>query len=75
MNIDDEPHDPKPRVFIGVAAICVWIVVWVVMVATAAAGISGWPVLLQMIFYLIAGIGWIVPLKPALRWMETGRWN
>jgi hypothetical protein len=32
-----------------------------------------WPV--QAIFYLIAGIVWILPLKPLLRWMETGRWR
>lgn len=30
---------------------------------------------LQLPVYLIAGIVWIAPLKPLLRWMETGRWR
>ncbi|MDQ3471690.1 MAG: DUF2842 domain-containing protein, partial [Pseudomonadota bacterium] len=34
-----------------------------------------WPVLVQAIFYLAAGLAWIVPLKPLLRWAETARWR
>ena len=26
-------------------------------------------------FYLVAGIAWILPLKPLLRWMETGKFK
>jgi len=26
-------------------------------------------------FYLVAGIVWILPLKPLLRWMETGKFK
>ncbi|WP_343346903.1 DUF2842 domain-containing protein [Sphingomicrobium sp. XHP0239] len=75
MKNEDDPHEPKSRVIVGVAAICLWIVAWSVLVVSAAPTIEGWPTLVQMLFYLIAGLGWIVPLKPALRWMETGRWN
>jgi hypothetical protein len=25
------------------------------------------------VFYLFTGLIWIAPLKPVLRWMETGR--
>ena len=37
----------------------------------------GWPVLVQAIFYLVAGIAWVwvLPLRPLLCWMETGRWR
>jgi hypothetical protein len=31
--------------------------------------------LAQAIFYLVAGIAWILPLKPLLRWMETGKFK
>jgi len=31
-----------------------------------------WPVLVQAAFYLFMGIVWILPLKPLLRWIETG---
>jgi len=31
-----------------------------------------WPVPVQAAFYLFMGLVWIVPLKPLLRWIETG---
>jgi hypothetical protein len=37
--------------------------------------VGDWPVLIQALFYLVVGIGWIAPLKPLIRWMETGRWS
>ena len=33
------------------------------------------PILIQSVIYLIAGVVWIAPLKPLLRWMETGKWR
>ena len=33
------------------------------------------PILTQSVIYLIAGVVWIAPLKPLLRWMETGKWR
>ena len=32
-------------------------------------------VLAQALFYLVSGVIWIAPLKPLLRWMETGRFR
>jgi hypothetical protein len=32
-------------------------------------------VLAQALLYLVAGVGWALPLRPALRWIETGRWR
>src|SRR5439155_37073 len=37
--------------------------------------IGGWPVLVQALFYLVAGLLWIVPLRPLIRWIESGRWR
>jgi Protein of unknown function (DUF2842) len=33
------------------------------------------PVLVQMLGYLVFGIGWIFPCYPLLVWMQTGRWR
>ncbi len=44
-------------------------------VAMLAATLVASPALAQAPFYLIAGIVWILPLKPLLRWMELGRWR
>ena len=67
-----EPDWRKP---VGVFAILTLIAVWVVLVASLSARVGAWPALVQAIFYLVAGIAWIVPLKPLLRWIETGRFK
>ncbi|PKP89034.1 MAG: DUF2842 domain-containing protein [Alphaproteobacteria bacterium HGW-Alphaproteobacteria-17] len=48
---------------------------WTAIVASLSSWVGTWPVLVQAVFYLIAGIVWILPLKPLLRWMELGRWR
>ena len=67
--------EPSWRRPVGVFGIIAWITLWVVMVASLSGHVGGWPVLLQALFYLIAGIAWIVPLKPVLQWIETGRFK
>ena len=67
-----EPSWRKPA---GIFAILALIAVWAVMVVSLSETVGRWPILLQAIFYLIAGLAWILPLKPLLRWMETGRFG
>ncbi|AQR72999.1 DUF2842 domain-containing protein [Sphingomonas sp. LM7] len=59
----------------GTLAILVLILVWVVLVASFSAEIGSLPVLVQLVIYVVLGIAWIAPLKPLLRWMETGNWR
>jgi hypothetical protein len=59
----------------GIVAILALILVWVVLVTSFSAWIGALPVLVQLPIYLLLGIVWIAPLKPLLRWMETGRWR
>ena len=65
-----EPSWRKP---VGVFAILALIAIWVVLVASLSGSVGEWPVLVQALFYLVAGIAWILPLKPLLQWIETGR--
>ena len=51
------------------------IVVWAAFVASFAPLVGRWPVLAQAAFYLVMGLAWIVPLKPLVRWIESGRWR
>lgn len=51
------------------------ILIWCVAIASLSKLVGGWPWWLQLPFYVVAGIIWIVPLKPLLLWMETGRWR
>jgi predicted membrane channel-forming protein YqfA (hemolysin III family) len=48
---------------------------WAGLVASGAPFIEGAPRWLHVVYYLVAGVVWILPLKPLLRWMETGRWR
>ena len=67
-----EPNWRRPA---GIAAILLLIVVWAILVASLSGIVGRWPILLQGLFYLVAGIAWIAPLKPLLRWSQTGQWR
>jgi hypothetical protein len=67
--------EPTWRQPAGIFLILVWIVAWCVGVASVGASLAGAPWWAQTPYYVIAGIVWIFPLKPLLRWMETGRWR
>ncbi|MFZ5747680.1 MAG: DUF2842 domain-containing protein [Pseudomonadota bacterium] len=59
----------------GMFAILALILVWVVLVTSFSGQIAllPWPV--QLVLYVFLGLIWIAPLKPLLRWMETGRFR
>lgn len=67
-----QPSWRKPA---GIFAILAIIAVWAVAVGSLSGVVGGWPILTQALFYLVAGIAWILPLKPLLRWMETGKFK
>lgn len=67
-----EPNWRRPA---GIAAILLLILFWAVLIATFANEIGRLPILVQALFYLVMGIAWIAPLKPLLRWSQTGRWR
>ena len=64
--------EPSPRKLLGIAVILLLIVLWAAFVASLARVVGGWPILVQAPFYLVMGIVWIVPLKPLVRWIQTG---
>ena len=64
--------EPSSRKLAGIALILLLIVVWAAFVASLAQVVGGWPILVQAAFYPIMGIVWIIPLKPLVRWIETG---
>lgn len=63
---------PSTRKLAGIGLILLLIVVWATFVATLAPVVGRWPILIQAGFYLIMGTVWIIPLKPLVRWMQTG---
>ncbi len=67
-----EPSWRKP---IGILLILLIILAWAVTVASAAPWIGRFHTLVQAVIYVVAGVIWILPLKPLLAWMETGSWR
>ena len=66
---------PSARKLAGITLILLLIFVWATFVASLAPFVGGWPVLIQALFYLVMGIAWIIPLKPLVRWMQTGSFS
>jgi hypothetical protein len=64
--------EPSSRKLVGIGAILLVIVLLMTFVAALARVVWRWPVLVQAAFYLFMGIVWILPLKPLVRWIETG---
>ena len=60
----------RTRKFVGAIALLVLVVVWSLLGMAAAqmpviAG-SGW---WQAIYYVVVGIGWVLPAMPIISWM------
>ncbi|HVM22459.1 MAG TPA: DUF2842 domain-containing protein [Sphingomicrobium sp.] len=66
------PPEPSARKLAGIALILLLIVLWAALVASLAPTVGNWPILVQAPFYLVMGIAWILPLKPLVRWIQTG---
>jgi membrane protein implicated in regulation of membrane protease activity len=66
---------PRWRPTVGVFLIIAIIIIWAVLIASLAEFVTTWPWPVQAIFYTAAGIVWVFPMRPILRWSETGRWR
>ena len=65
-------HEPSWRKPFGAFLILLLIAVWAVLVAMGADLMAGLPWPVFVVYFGVAGIVWILPLKPLLRWIETG---
>ncbi|MEP7130547.1 MAG: DUF2842 domain-containing protein [Sphingomicrobium sp.] len=70
-----QPPAPSARKLAGIALIALLILLWATFVASLAPFVGQWPVLVQAPYYLIMGTVWIIPLKPLIRWSESGQFR
>jgi hypothetical protein len=68
-------HKPSWRKPAGIGLILLLILVWAILVVSLFDYIEALPWPVHAVYFVVAGIAWIAPLKPLLRWMETGRWR
>jgi hypothetical protein len=59
------------RKLIGAVALLVLVTVWALLAMALAqsvlTSISGW---VAAIYYVVAGLGWVLPAMPLIRWMS-----
>jgi hypothetical protein len=61
------------RKFIAALAILAFIGLWILIIGTIGSRMTELPDWVQLVFYVVAGVGWILPLKPVLAWMNRPR--
>ena len=64
------PLSPGARKAIGSLAILVWLTAWIVGAVTVGGMIATAPQLVLLLFYAVAGLAWVVPLRPLFVWMN-----
>lgn len=74
---DQREHKPTWRKPAGILLILLMIASWAVLIASIAPMLGGLHWLIHAFYYLAAGIAWlwVLPLRPLLLWMETGKWR
>jgi len=64
----------RTRKLIGTIALLLLVAIWALLaMAFAQFAFSSPNAWAAMIFYVVAGIGWIFPAMPLIRWMEGGK--
>ena len=66
---------PSWRKPFGILALLVALALYAIVAVTLLAPVARWPIMAQMVVYLVAGTIWILPLGRFLQWMETGRFR
>ena len=68
--------EPTWRIPAGVLALLFALLVYGIVVARFVAPLfEQWPALAQTPVYVLLGVVWLLPLRPLMIWMETGRWR
>jgi Protein of unknown function (DUF2842) len=60
----------RTRKFIGTTALLMLVIVWALLAMalaqSALTDINGW---IAAIYYVVAGLGWVLPAMPLISWM------
>jgi energy-coupling factor transporter transmembrane protein EcfT len=60
------------RRIVACLVVLLFLAIWVWGAATIGSMLVTAPKWLSLIFFIVAGIGWAVPLKPVFTWMNSG---
>lgn len=69
-----ERMNPRLKKLIGTMAMVMFVAFYALVIAALAPRIlTGASKAVELAFYIIAGLAWVVPLLPLIRWMEKKR--
>ena len=69
------PPEPTWRKPVGMLGLLVCLAVYALAVTAFADELAALPNWFATILYLVAGVAWVLPLRPLFLWMNTGRWT
>ncbi len=72
-SLSQESHLPRrTRKFLGTSAMIAYVIVYALvdMALAQSRVVQEAPGLSQALYYVVLGLGWIVPLMPLIKWME-----
>lgn len=69
------PPEPTWRKPIGIIGMLVYMTVYALVISQFADALANLPQLVMALFYLVAGVVWVLPLRPLFLWMNTGHWT
>ena len=55
---------------VAMAVLIIWLTAYIVGVASLSGVLATAPRWAQLGFYILAGVAWVVPLRPLFRWMN-----
>lgn len=58
------------RTFVAMILVVIFMALYAALAATIGGKLVSWPVWIQLLYYAIAGIIWVFPLKPLMDWMK-----
>ncbi|MFY8114104.1 MAG: DUF2842 domain-containing protein [Rhabdaerophilum sp.] len=63
--------NPRIKKLIGALAMVLFVAFYALVIAALAPRfLQGASKVTEMLFYLVAGMAWVLPLLPLIRWME-----
>jgi len=68
-----EPSRPNGRNVIGMIVLIIGLMLYAFGAAALGEVIGDWPLAIQFIYYAIAGVVWIFPVRALFLWMANSK--
>ncbi len=69
------PPEPSWRKPVGILGLLAYLALYAGLVASCAAALATLPMAVMVLGYAVAGVAWVLPLRPLFLWMNTGHWT